>query len=129
MTPYQQKIVVMNSYRFQHMARAFARPARKLAENLGFHTVFAESLCVPIGTQSGFWIPVPAIFPRVLIGTLSAIDRILEHRPPIPCLLDQHPTGSVKLPFCFYGSTLTFQSTPLAGCNHLTRRMKGAIMT
>lgn len=120
---------MMNRYRFQHMARACARPARRLAEIVSGHTVFAEALRVPIGTQSGFWISVPAIFPCVPIGTLSAIDHILEHRPPIPCPLDQHPTGSVKLPFCFYGVTLTFQSTPLAGCNPLTRRMKEEIMT
>lgn len=105
------------------MARAFARPARSLAEIVSGHTGFAEGSRVPIGTQSGFWIPVPAIFPRVPIGTLSVIDHILEHRPPIPGPLDQNPTGSVKLPFCFYGATLMFQSTPL------TRRMKGEIMT
>lgn len=99
---------MMDSFELQHPACAFTQSERRFAETVGEDAVFAEGLCVPI-------------------GTLSAVDPILEHRPPIPCPLDQPLTGSVRLPFRFYGATLTFQSTPL------TRRMciplKEEIMT
>ena len=47
---------------------------------------------------------------RVPIGTQSPIGLfLLEQRPPIPSpwgSRERYFTGSVKLPFCFYGSTL-----------------------
>lgn len=78
----------MDNFPFQQSVYGLFRLARECTDTAAVDTVIAEGFRVPI-------------------GTLSTADHVLEHRPPIPCPQDPYPTGSVKLPFCFYGATLT----------------------